>query len=75
MTIAQRVKQIQSLQNVHTPFSIRRLIGKLELSGDQIWINNGGDQDHGSIDEFKEAAEWIVNQLGGTVKWPKENKK
>ena len=39
------------------------------ITGNQICLSN--DADYASVSEAREAVEYLVEQLGGTVKWKK----
>lgn len=69
MTIKERVKQIEKLQELEVPFAVRRIVGQITLWGNQIEI--GKDNDFASLNETRYALEWLVNELGGKVKWQK----
>lgn len=73
MTILNKISEIKKLQEVQTPFEVRRLIGKVCLQGDQISLSDN-DLDFGSVEEYQNALSWLVEQLGGKVKWQKEPK-
>ena len=57
------------------PFHVRRLFRddsfEIEIFGDQLCFG----EDYVSLKEAREGMEWIVNQLGGKVKWNKRKKK
>lgn len=72
MTILDKIKAIKKLQEVDAVWEFKRLFGSLVLLGDQLSV--GKDHDYGSVTEFRIAVEWLVNELGGEVKWKKENK-
>lgn len=40
---------------------------QMSLSGDQISLTPGGD--YSSLEDAREATNWLVSQLGGSVKW------
>lgn len=69
MTIKERIKQIEKLQEIETPFAVRCIVGNVTLWGNQIEI--GKDNDFASLNEARIALEWLVTQLGGKVKWQK----
>ena len=73
MTLKERMLKIKELQAaVTTPWHVSRVFGKADLFGEQVTF--GMDKDYVTLDEARESLEWIVEQLGGKVKW-EENKK
>ena len=42
---------------------------QLSIAGDQVSLTDDGD--YKSIEEAREACDWLVGQLGGKVKWEK----
>lgn len=69
MTLKEKLEKIEELQEVTTPWEVMRLVGKIELSGTQISFRADGHGDFVSLEEAREAIDWIVEQLGGQVKW------
>lgn len=42
---------------------------QLSLAGDQVSLTDDGD--YKSLDDARQACEWLVSQLGGKIKWEK----
>jgi hypothetical protein len=57
-------------EDIKVPFEVRRFLGgdAITLAGDQACIGNG-DSDYGSLEELRNAVEFYVKQLNGTVVW------
>lgn len=80
MKVSERVNKITELQAVDTPYEVWRFFGHLRLHGDQLELRADGESDFGSLEEFRKATVWLVDQLGGIVAWdvkekPKSSKK
>ena len=75
MTLKQRLKQIEELQAVDTPWEVMRIFGKVQLYGDQISFYSNGDNDFVNLQEARDAAKWITEQLGGYIVWDENVKK
>lgn len=71
MILAQRVKEIEALETTVVPWEVSRSGVKPTLFGSQICLTNDDSADWLSLDEAKQVAVWLVEQLGGKVKWPK----
>lgn len=74
MTIKQKLAEIEKLQQIEAPWGVRRIFGRPEIFGDLISFRPNGENDLVSAQDVQEAVEWIVAQLGGTVKWGKDGK-
>jgi len=73
-TLFEKFKDIESIGTVvKAPWAVSRVTGCTELSivGDQVSIGVL-DSDYVHLAEARTAIEWYVNQLGGTVTWPKK---
>lgn len=44
---------------------------QIDFSGEELSFG----EDYGTLDQVRTAVEWLVDQLGGTVKWKKQNTK
>lgn len=65
-------KIASEVSEVEVPWNVWRFIGsentkRISIHGDQICLG----EDYGSLDEVRNAIQWYVEQLGGTVKWKK----
>jgi hypothetical protein len=70
MTLKEKLEKIEELQKLTTPWKVMRLMGKVELFGNHISFNaDGHGGDFVSLEEAREAIDWLVEQLGGQVKW------
>ena len=69
MKASERVQKIAELQAIETPHDVWRFIGKLSLHGDQLELQGNEFNDFGTLDEFRTAVSWLVDQLGGVVVW------
>ena len=69
MNLQQRLTKIEELQAVKTPWEFSRIFGDVQLFGAQFSVYGSSDGDFVSIDEAQKAIEWLVNELGGTIKW------
>lgn len=70
MTINERIKEIEKLQKLEVPWQVSRLGLHVSLFGDQIaFTNEGGD--YVDVMEARQALDWLIEQLGGKVKWSK----
>ncbi len=74
MTIAERVEKIHELEKIETPWNVNCAFGKgsLTLFGSQICFSNDGD--YLDLNQAREVIQWYVLQLGGKVKWNKNEK-
>ncbi len=57
-------------QDIPIPWQVNRFLdldGKLPVSGDQASLSKGGD--YGTLEDMRNAVEWLANQFGGKVKW------
>jgi hypothetical protein len=72
MNLKQRVEQIKQLEVIDTPWEFSHVFGKLELYGRQVTIKGSDLQDFVEVSELQSATEWLVEQLGGKVKWSKK---
>jgi hypothetical protein len=74
MKIHDAYKRTQKIQSkidtvpykVWTTFAERQF--SMDIMGDQISINDG---DYKSLDEIREALDWMVQQFGGSTEWNK----
>lgn len=70
--IYKKTQQLQKEQD-KVPWDVRCVFGPSfnpSVSGDQI--NVGGDEsDFVEVEQAQKAVEWLVAQIGGTVKWKK----
>ena len=67
-------KRMSGYKAIEMPYVVWRLLPDnnnrvLDVYGDQACI--GGD--YASLSEFREALDWLVDQLGGKVEWKDEN--
>lgn len=75
MNIAERLKEIEKLQNLEVPHDVRRTLGGIMLFGDQIVVGDSSSaNDFVQIDEFKIVVEWLAEQLDGKITWKKPKK-
>lgn len=73
LTLKERYDAIQKIGlEIKRPWHVQRFTTSLPISifGDQILIGDG-DSDYGTLAECREATAWLVEQLGGKVKWQK----
>ena len=75
MKLSERIEQVKELQKVDIPWEFRRIFGRLEMFGNQLCVMGSDQQDYVEIEEMQGAVTWLVNELGGQVKWKKEKKK
>lgn len=65
-----RVKDLLKTTYVPVPWGVSRLIDipkhGIEILGDQAYLGTG---DAGTLEEIREALDWMVEQFGGSVKW------
>lgn len=71
ISIKQKIEEITKLQKVETPWKFKCIFGQINIHGDQICVYSNEMNDYVGLSEFKEAVEWLVNELDGTVKWKK----
>lgn len=69
-TAIERHKAIQQIgTEIEIPWNVYRLFGgpskEISLVGQEICLG----EDYGSVEQCRDAIEWFVNQLGGTVSW------
>lgn len=70
MKIAQRLREIEALESVETPWIVKRVLGSVSIFGTNICIVNNGDQnDYVNLKEAQEAFQWVIEQLDGEVEW------
>jgi len=72
MSLKQTLQQIEQLQKVDVPWVVKRTFGKLELHGNQVCFRSKDDNDYVDMVELQTATQWLVEQLGGKVKWSKK---
>jgi hypothetical protein len=72
MNLKQTLQQIEQLQKVDIPWQVMRTFGKLELLGNQVCFRSNDDNDYVTMHELQFATEWLIEQLGGKVKWSKK---
>jgi hypothetical protein len=73
------VKVIEGLKEIQTtlesldkpPWSVTRAGLKVSIFGDQVMLTDTEDADYLTLEDSREALTWLVDQLGGTVKWQK----
>ena len=57
------------------PYKVSRLFAEgsrqIDFAGDQLSLG----EDYVTLNEARDGIEWLVDQLGGTVKWNKQNTK
>lgn len=73
MNLLQKMQKIAEIEAVETPWFFSRIFGKVQLFGSQISFYSGGNTDFVDIYEAQQAIEWLVEQLGGQVKWQKNS--
>jgi len=72
MTLIEIAQQIEALESaVDVPWSVSRSGIKPSFFGSNIALTSSDDADWLSTKEAKQVVEWLVEQLGGKVKWPK----
>lgn len=67
--VFKEVQELNKSQN-DTPWYVKRVMPdnfRIEVLGEQLTFG----QDFVTIEEAREALDWFVNELGGTVKWKK----
>lgn len=73
MKLKERLKKIKELEDgVVTPWEVMRIFGRVSIFGHQVSFDSGGNSDYVDSEELKEALTWLVNELGGNVKWDKK---
>jgi hypothetical protein len=72
VNLKQTLTRIEELQKVDVPWEVRRIFGRLELYGNQVCFRSDDDNDSVDIVELQTATQWLVEQLGGKVKWSKK---
>lgn len=77
MTLYSKYKQIEKIgTEVKTPHHVGRCFGgpttahTLSIMGPDICLSDNGD--YVSFKEAREALQWYVEQLGGSIKWKKD---
>lgn len=64
-------EQLKLQKDIEVPYNVWRMFGEqckvISLAGDQASFG----EDYGKVQELREAVEFYVEQLGGTVKWSK----
>lgn len=72
MKLHEIVTKIETLESgFKVPWEVSRSGVKPNLFGSQICLSNDASADYLSLDEAKVVAVWLVEQLGGKVKWTK----
>lgn len=75
MILSERIKAIEQLQkDFEVPWQIKRFGIEPTLAGDQIFFVTEASSDCATLEEAKAVAEWLVEQLGGKIKWQKDRK-
>lgn len=68
------IEQVKLQEDIKVPWHVWTKFGEsakhVTIMGKQVSLTSEGD--FGSIDEIREAIEFYVDQLGGTVKWSKK---
>ncbi len=70
ITIQERMRRIEMLETLDVPHIVRTSAGiKLTLFGSQLCFSPDGD--YMTLEDAREVAQWLTEQLGGKVKWSK----
>lgn len=68
-TLLQKYNAVQEIGNVQVPWEVWTVFGEnskvASITGTEICLG----EDYVGIDRARQAVEWYVRQLGGTVKW------
>jgi hypothetical protein len=75
MKLQQRIEGIQKLQTIETPWAFKRIFGTVQIHGDNVAIYSTGDTDFVTVEEMRQALEWLVVELDGTIKWASQKGK
>ncbi len=68
-TLIEKYRAIQAIgSSIEVPWKVQRLFPS-NLQIDVIGTQIGFGEDYVSVDQARDALEWLVAQLGGTVKW------
>ena len=71
MKIYERLEKIAELETIEVPYKVKCAFGEnIRLFGSNIAFTD--DTDFVSLEDAKIAVAWLVEQLGGTVKWSKK---
>lgn len=69
LTFLEKHELVSKYSTQEVPFQVWRMFGDsqktIQLLGEDICLG----EDYGSLEACREALEWYVDQLGGTVSW------
>lgn len=69
----QAIDKMQN-QDISIPWQVNRFLdldGKLSVSEDHTTLSKDGD--YGTLENMRNAVEWLANQFVGKVKWENQN--
>lgn len=71
MKLHERLGKIEELQTIELPYVVKCVFGEeIGLFGNNIVFTESSD--FSSLKDTRIALDWLVDQLGGTVKWSKK---
>jgi hypothetical protein len=68
--LVDKYTEVQKIGKVEVPHAVWTVLGlakNIEIVGNQLSLAN--DSDFCDLDEARKATVWLVEQLGGKVKW------
>ena len=72
MRLIDKYNEVQKVGSTEVPHAVWTKLGlakNIEIVGNQLSLAN--DSDFCDLDEARNAVTWLVEQLGGKVKWDK----